>query len=146
MPRNILRPDTIRDAQNPPDSSEQGFGPTGTKFVLQVYDYTLGGSCTLHDITGDRPSSSEEDSGLHLTEGMNSDSITLRGWCLSGAAIGLVNMGDSAATISLLLSRTRRVSGTIRIARYRVNWKRGAKYVPISLSGIFEQRIVESSY
>ena len=138
MAVSLMTAKSVKNTQNP--ESGGGVGRSGSKFVIKVGQYALRGNAQLEDVQGDG-----DPAGGAWEEGEVREAITLRGWLVAGSAIGLQNLGDSEATVSLLLSANRKFSGTLKIRRYDINWRRAQGAIPLSLSGRFEGRVTEAA-
>jgi hypothetical protein len=135
---SLMKPSTVGSTQNPTSSS--GFGRAGSKFKIKVGAFTLGGRCPIEDVTGDG------DSGFTPAEGMPVDSISLLGWAPSSAGgMGIANLGDSSGALDLLLSSSNKVSGTLFLQNYRVQWRRYTQFIPLALAGVFSGRAIEGT-
>lgn len=127
MARQIARPGSVRGRSLV--SSGGAIGKAGSKFKIEVFDYTLGGRCQLEPTTapGDEGHNSSENEPVHF--------ISLRGWMVSDQAIGLANLGNSSGTVELYMNRKRKVSGTLKVSNYLIHVKEGRNTAGVSFVG-----------
>jgi len=129
MAVSLMSPKTVGTTQNP--SAGGGIGRAGTKFTIEVEDYQFSGQVNLQNVTGDG------DAGSTFAEDEPIHAFSVRGSMVADAAMGVANLGDSSATLEMLLSSTRKISGTAIVRSYRIAGSRKAGRMQVALAGVW---------
>lgn len=137
MPIEVLRPASISSSTLAAGSV---IGNAGTTFYIKVQQHRLRGRADMHDVTGDG------DPGFEPETGLARHALSLNGVAIADQNIGFGYLGQSRRIpVTLLLSATRQVFGTVTIFAYDVAIDRRSGVAPLALSGYWHNEPFESA-
>jgi hypothetical protein len=115
-----------------------GIGPSGTKLVVIVRKHTFSARCPLV------PASGPSDANPVTYEGPPRRTATIWGVLKSSTVSGILNIGSTNVSLTLLMGNNKSVRGTFKVDYGVVGTTDKDNETPITITGRWEGAVTES--